>query len=150
HHRSALPPSTATGFGGLLGGSLPMRQVYAVLECVSASDAPVLIQGECGTGKELAAEAIHRASARAARPFVVCDAAAASLEAAFAEAEGGTLLLDEIEELDYAAQARLLGALQRPSGHVRILSASSRNLRADVKLGRFRIELYHRLAVVRV
>src|SRR5439155_18178931 len=74
---SMLKPSEATQFGDLVGTSLPMRQLFALLERVAATEADVLIHGETGTGKELCAEGIHRNSARARKPFVVCDLAAA-------------------------------------------------------------------------
>jgi DNA-binding NtrC family response regulator len=132
---SALEPSSAERFGALVGRSLVMRELFALLERVAGGDAPVLIEGETGTGKELCAEAIHAAGARAAKPFVVCDlgAAPSSLieselfghvrgaftsadrdrDGAFAIADGGTLFLDEIGELDLPAQPRLLRALER-------------------------------------
>src|SRR5215468_2496721 len=98
HHHAALPPSEHASFMGLCGGSLPMRQVYAILECISPSEAAVLIQGETGTGKDRVAEAIHRGSRRRSGPFVVCDSA--HVAPAFLQAEGGTLYLDEVGELD--------------------------------------------------
>ncbi len=178
-----LPPSEATRFGGLCGGSLPMRELYAVLERVARSDVAVLIEGETGTGKELVAEAIRGAGSRAARPFVICDLAgvARSLieselfghvrgaytgadrerEGAFAQANGGTIFIDEIAELELSAQPRLLRALERrqvkPVGgssyrevDVRVIAATNRDLAGEVAGGRFRGDLYHRLAVVRV
>jgi DNA-binding NtrC family response regulator len=147
HHHAALPPSARVSFMSLVGGSLPMRQVYAILECISPSEASVLIQGETGTGKDLVAEAIHRASPRISGPFVVCDSA--QVTSAFAQAQGGTLYLDEVGELDLFSQGVLLRALDRRE-NVRVVAASSRNLAAEVKAGRFRLELYHRLAVVRI
>jgi two-component system, NtrC family, response regulator len=147
HHHAALPPSSQASFMGLCGGSLPMRQVYAILECIGPSEASVLIQGETGTGKDLVAEAIHRASRRLSGPFVVCDSA--HVAPAFLQAEGGTLYLDEVGELDLFSQGVLLRALDR-RGNVRVVAASSRDLAGEVKAGRFRLELYHRLAVVRI
>jgi transcriptional regulator with PAS, ATPase and Fis domain len=130
-----LEPSSATAFGPLLGRSLAMREVFAVLERVAASDAPILIEGETGTGKELCAQAIHAASQRAAGPLTICDlgATAPSLieselfghvrgaftgadrdrDGAFVCAQGGTLFLDEVGELDVSLQPRLLRALER-------------------------------------
>ena len=180
---SALPPSSSASFGGLRGASLPMRQVYALLECVSGTDTSVLLHGETGTGKDLAAESIHQAGKRANGPFVVCDLAvlpASLIESelfghvagaftgadhartgAFEHASGGTLFLDEVAGLDLPVQACLLRAIERrqikPVGanrhrdvDVRIIAATSRDLVTEVKAGRFRLDLYHRLAVVQV
>ncbi len=151
----------------------------SVMQRLAASELPVLITGETGTGKELVARALHRASPRAAGPFVAinCAALAESLAeselfghergsftganvrriAVFESADGGALLLDEIGELTPAVQAKLLRALQeravqrvganRPvSVDVRILAATNRDLAAEAKLGRFREDLYYRLA----
>jgi transcriptional regulator with GAF, ATPase, and Fis domain len=136
--------SERSAFGSLIGGSPAIREVFSQLEKIAASDATVLIEGETGTGKEGAAEAIHDASARADRPFVVldCSAIAANLleselfghEAgaftgavdrrigAFEQASGGTLFLDEIGELPVELQPKLLRALEsreirRVGGH---------------------------------
>jgi DNA-binding NtrC family response regulator len=176
-------PSTSSSFHGLLGRSLRMRQLYALLERASASDVPILIEGETGTGKELAAEAIHQVSPRAKGPFVVCDLAGVSrtlIESelyghvrgaftgadrdrlgAFEQAAGGSIFIDELGELELDAQPRLLRAIERrqvkPVGasiykdvDVRVITATNRDLTAEVKAGRFREDLYHRLAVVRV
>jgi DNA-binding NtrC family response regulator len=178
-----LGASQADQFGGLIGSSLRMREVYAVLERIAPSDIAVLIEGETGTGKELVAEAIHQASPRANKPFVVCDLAAAAtslLESelfghvrgaftgadgdragAFTQADGGTIFIDEVGEVELAAQPRLLRALEqrkvKPVGaqayrpvNVRVIAATHRDLRAEVAAGRFRADLYHRLAIVRV
>jgi transcriptional regulator with GAF, ATPase, and Fis domain len=121
-------------FGGLIGASAPMRELYASLARVAESDAPVLLLGETGTGKELAARAIHAASKRAAQPFVIVDCAALSESlvegelfghargaftgavgaraGSFEAADGGTILLDEIGELPLAMQPKLLRALE--------------------------------------
>jgi two-component system, NtrC family, response regulator GlrR len=129
-----LASSERAAFGGLIGDSPVMREVFSQLERIAASDATVLIEGETGTGKEVAAEAIHDASPRADEPFVVidCSAIPANLleselfghEAgaftgaidrrvgAFEEASGGTLFLDEIGELPIELQPKLLRALE--------------------------------------
>src|SRR6185503_21337243 len=121
-------------FGGLLGKSAAMRRVFAILERIAPTDTPILIEAETGTGKELAAEAIHDASRRADEPFVVFDCsavnaqlieselfghkkgaftgAAADRVGAFEEAHRGTLFLDEIGELEPDFQPRLLRALE--------------------------------------
>jgi DNA-binding NtrC family response regulator len=130
-----ISPSLRERFGGLVGESSMMREVFAVLELAAPTDAVVLIQGESGTGKELAARAIHDHSARAHRPFVVLDCsttneqliesqlfghrvgaftgAVAHREGAFLEANGGTIFLDEIGELPLASQAKLLRVLDQ-------------------------------------
>jgi transcriptional regulator with GAF, ATPase, and Fis domain len=176
-------PSANERFGALLGPSLQMREVFAVLELVAQSDVAVLIEGETGTGKELCAEAIHAAGPRARGPLVICDLAGVSRslieselfghirgaftgadrdrEGAFQQAHGGTIFIDEIGELELDMQPRLLRALEsrkvKPVGaapyrdvDVRVIAATNRDLREEVKAGRFRDDLYHRLAVVRV
>jgi DNA-binding NtrC family response regulator len=129
-----VPPSDRHRFGAMVGRSVAMRELFAVLELASPGDATVLIEGESGTGKELAARAVHDHSARAAGPFVVVDCSAIpetlidshlfghvrgaftgadrDRKGAFVEASGGTLFLDELGELPLAAQARLLRALE--------------------------------------
>lgn len=126
--------SNASRFGGLLGESVEMRQVFATLERVAPTDATVLVLGETGTGKELVAEAIHAHSARAEGPFVTFDASAVSpsliesqlfghvrgaftgansdRRGVFEEAHGGTLFIDEIGELPLELQPKLLRALE--------------------------------------
>jgi len=178
-----LPLSDEPVFGSLVGASIGMRGVFALLERAAASDVTVLIEGETGTGKEGAARGVHEASARRAAPFVVvdCGAMPASLleselfghvrgaftgadsdrVGAFEEASGGTLFLDELGELPVDLQPKLLRALEqrqvRPIGtnvhrdvDLRLVAATNRDLRADVNAGRFRADLYYRLAVVRV
>jgi DNA-binding NtrC family response regulator len=160
-----------------------IRQVFTVLERVAATETAVLLQGETGVGKELAAEAIHALSSRKDKPFVICDLAGVQAtlieselfghvrgsftgadrdrEGAFVQADGGTIFLDEIGEVSAEVQPRLLRALERrqvkPVGsatyrsiNVRVIAATNRDLPTEVKEGRFRRDLYHRLAVVRV
>jgi DNA-binding NtrC family response regulator len=129
-----VPPSERERFGAMVGRSIAMRELFAVLELAAPSDATILIEGESGTGKELAARAVHDASPRASGPFVVVDCSAiaeslidshlfghvkgaftgadAARKGAFVEASGGTLFLDELGELPLAAQAKLLRALE--------------------------------------
>ena len=175
--------SDATSFGNVLGASVAMRRLYPVCERLARSTVPIVIEGETGTGKEALAEAIHAASTRANKPFVVfdCTAVHASLiESAlfghekgaftgavssspgvFEEANGGTLLIDEIGDLDKPLQSKLLRAIQnsevrRIGGSrwvkvdVRILAATRRDLDLEVQEGRFRDDLFFRLAVTRV
>ncbi|HEY7376817.1 MAG TPA: sigma 54-interacting transcriptional regulator [Polyangia bacterium] len=137
--------SDRTSFGDLHGQSAPMRAAFALMEKAAASDATVLLEGETGTGKGQAAEAIHKASARADGPFVVVDCGAipanlleselfghekgaftgadARRRGAFEEAAGGTIFLDEIGELPLDLQPKLLRALE--NRHVRALGSSS-------------------------
>src|SRR5216683_326622 len=168
-------------FCDLIGASLPMRAVYNVIESTAKSRATVFISGESGTGKELCAEAIHQLSPRRDGPFVAvnCGAipkelmesemfghvrgaftgAAGTREGAIARAKGGTLLLDEICEMDQALQVKLLRVLQsgeftkvggNESEHAdaRVLCATNREPWAEVRAGRFREDLYYRLHVV--
>ena len=137
-----LPPSQARRFGDLVGESLAMREVFAVLERVAASDATLLVEGETGTGKELVARAVHDASDRRRGPFVAVDCGAlpeglleselfGHLKGAFTgaaqartgmivRAHGGTLFLDELGRVSPTTQARLLRVLEerrvRPLG----------------------------------
>jgi len=178
-----LPLSTRERFGCLLGASVAMRRLFAMLERLAATDATVLIEGETGTGKELIAEALHDQGPRAGGPFVVfdCSSVTASLMeselfghvrgaftgavgdrvGALEAADGGTLFLDEIGELPLELQPKLLRALERREvrrvgSHerrqvdVRVVAATHRDLAGEVERGRFREDLYYRLAVMRV
>ncbi len=160
-----------------------MGLLLARAEQVARAEASVLIMGESGTGKEVLARHIHAASRRTRGPFVALNCAAlpealleselfghekgafsgavASRRGKFEQAEGGTLLLDEIGEMDPRLQAKILRAIQereidRLGGNapvkidVRILAATHRDLATEVAHGRFREDLYFRLAVVRL
>ncbi|MBX7194194.1 MAG: sigma 54-interacting transcriptional regulator [Sandaracinaceae bacterium] len=149
----ALPVSSSSSFGGLVGRSLAMRRVFALLERCAQSDVTVLVHGETGTGKEGAAEAIHAASRRASGPFVVVDCGAippALLESelfghekgaftgahgqrvgAFEEADGGTVFLDEIGEIPLDLQPKLLRVLERKT--IRRVG-SNKQLPVDVRI----------------
>jgi DNA-binding NtrC family response regulator len=170
-------------FGPLVGASPRMRRVFSVLEKVAKTPLSVLIQGETGTGKELAARAIHDASERSKGPFVVVDCgsipatlaesilfghekgaftgAADRRKGAVAEADGGTLFLDELGELPLELQPKLLralserqvkrvGASEFESVDVRVLAATRRDLGEEMNAGRFRSDLFFRIAQVRV
>ena len=185
-HVEDLPapvPAVADRFGRLLGGSLEMRRIYPLAERLAAAQVPLIIEGETGTGKEVLAEAIHEASPRAAGPYVVFDCTIASpslieselfghergaftgavsvRRGVFEQAHGGTLLIDEIGDLELGLQAKLLRAIERSEIRrvggdkriqvdVRVLSATRRDLDREVQEGRFRDDLFHRLAVARV
>jgi len=156
------------------------RRLIGLARRVAASDCTVLISGESGTGKEVLARFIHRQSPRADRPFLAVNCAAipesmleallfgyergaftgahASHAGKFEQAQGGTLLLDEISEMPLGLQAKLLRVLQereveRLGGRqtlaldVRVLATTNRHLRAEVAAGRFREDLYYRLNV---
>ena len=171
------------GYAGLIGTSTAMRRVYAVIDRVKDTDVPVLLTGESGTGKEVVARAVHHAGPRAKKPFIGlnCGAIPANLleselfgsvrgaftgadrdrRGLFQEAEGGTLLLDEIGEMPLKMQAGLLRVLEekrvRPIGgaqevpvDVRIIAATHRELGEMVEAKAFREDLFYRLHVVEV
>jgi DNA-binding NtrC family response regulator len=148
-----VPLSPRSSFGGLLGQSPAMREAFAILERAAPTEATVLITGETGTGKELAAEGLHVHSPRADGPFVTidCGAIAATLveselfghvrgaftgaagdrRGVFEEADGGTLFLDEIGELPLEMQPKLLRALEKRE--VRRVGASTAK-KVDVRV----------------
>ena len=165
----------------IVGDSAAMRRLIDAVTRVAPRDITVLVRGETGTGKELVAALIHGESKRAKGPLVRFNCAAIPGELAeaelfghtrgaftgatqarrgfFAEADGGTLVLDEVGELPPPVQAKLLRALQegeiQPVGagriehvDVRVIACTNRDLAADARDGRFREDLYYRLAVV--
>jgi DNA-binding NtrC family response regulator len=170
-------------FGGILTRSAKMQDVMHVIERVAPTDSTVLILGESGTGKELVARAIHERSARAARPFVPIHCGALPRDVLESElfghekgaftgavnakpglidlADGGTLLLDEIGEMEPDSQVKLLRALEtgmffrvggtRPrTVDVRIVAATNRDLGEAMRAGEFRQDLYYRINTITV
>jgi DNA-binding NtrC family response regulator len=168
---------------GLIGDSSPLQALRAQLRQFAHSPFPVLIEGESGSGKELAAAALHRLSERAGRPYLALNCAAISpslVEATlfghskgaftgasgpragyFEDASDGTLFLDEIGELPLDLQPKLLrvlengefqriGETQARRSSARIVTATNRDLKKEVREGRFRADLYHRLSVFTV
>ena len=168
-------------FESFIGASPAMLAVYRLIRDAAPSRAPIFVTGESGTGKELAAEAIHRRSPRTGRPFVAMNCSAiprdlveselfghvkgaftgahAAREGLAARADGGTMFLDEIGEMDLPLQAKLLRFIQtgtyQPVGsdalkkvEVRFVCATNRDPLGEIRAGRFREDLYYRLNVV--
>jgi DNA-binding NtrC family response regulator len=168
---------------GVAVWSAATRDVYQLLERAAQSDATVLISGESGTGKEVAARTLHQLSKRRASPFLCVNCAALSAglleselfghergaftgadrqrKGRFELADGGTLLLDEVSEIDPGLQAKLLRVLQERAFErvgssqtlrvdVRVIATTNRELPAEVEKGRFRQDLYYRLNVLPV
>ncbi|PYI77596.1 MAG: transcriptional regulator [Verrucomicrobia bacterium] len=172
------------GLENILGESLALREVLDTIRQVAPSSANVLLEGESGTGKELAAHAIHTLSRRNQAKFVAVHCAALSptlLESElfghergaftgaherrigrFEQANGGTIFLDEIGEIDPSTQVKLLrvmseqrafervGGTQTLRADVRVIAATNKNLEQLVREGKFRDDLYFRLNVVRI
>lgn len=170
-------------FDTVLGNSPAIREAIELARKVAATDATVLVTGETGTGKEVFAQAIHQNSARAKRSFVAVNCSAFSKElleselfghragaftgavkdkkGLFEEASGGTIFLDEIGEMAFDLQAKLLRVIEsgefikvgetRPTKvDVRIVAATNRDLKQEIAEGRFREDLYYRLSVFRI
>ncbi len=175
--------SASLAFDEIVGSAPQFRAALAIAAKAARARVPVLIEGESGVGKEVVAEAIHAASPRARKPMVRvnCGAIAANLVESelfghekgaftgaferkagrFQEADGGTIFLDEIGEMPFETQVKLLRVLQ--SGEiqsvgarttrevdVRVIAATNKTLMAEVEAGRFREDLYYRLNVVQV
>jgi two-component system response regulator AtoC len=173
----------ASPFGGFLTKSPRMHEVMRVVERVAPTDSAVLVLGESGTGKELVARAIHERSARTQRPFVPIHCGALPREVLESElfghekgaftgaiaakpglidlADGGTLLLDEIGEMEPDSQVKLLRALETGmffrvgstrsrTVDVRIIAATNRDLAEAMKAGEFRQDLYYRINTITV
>jgi DNA-binding NtrC family response regulator len=132
----------------IVGCSTIMSRMMDRLRTIAASDAPVLLFGETGTGKELVARSLHAWSPRHGRPFAAVSCA--SFPDSFQAAHGGTLLLDEVGDMSSAAQDKLLRVLDDHSVDVRVISATHRDLAAMTDDGEFREDLYHRLNVLSI
>ena len=170
-------------FEDIISRNQKMREIFNILPDVAMSDSTILIEGESGTGKELMAKAIHNLSARREGPLVIvnCGAipdtlleselfgykAGAFTDAKrdklgrFAQAQGGTIFLDEIADVSPALQVRLLRVLQDKSfqplggteavaGDVRVVAATNKDLKSMVDAGNFREDLYYRIQVFKV
>ncbi|MCR5258257.1 MAG: sigma 54-interacting transcriptional regulator [Desulfovibrio sp.] len=165
----------------IIGRGTTLRGVFRIVEKVAPTDSTVLVTGESGTGKELIVRCLHEASPRAGKPFVAvnCGAiprdlleselfgyekgaftgAVTARAGRFELAQGGTIFLDEIGEMDPALQVKLLRVLQEKevehvggsgphSVDVRVVAATNRDLEAEVEAGRFREDLFYRLNVI--
>ena len=168
-------------FNNMIGKAHNMEQVFDLIDTVADSRATVLVTGESGTGKELVARALHYNSSRRSAPFIRLNCAALPKDlmeselfghekgaftgaikqtrGRFEMADGGTLLLDEISEIDPALQAKLLrvlqereferiGSTQTIKVDVRIVATTNRDLQKEVEAGNFREDLYYRLNVI--
>ena len=160
-----------------------VESIRAALKMLAVSDVPVVFQGETGSGKEVMARELHALSPRASMPFLKLNCAAVPLElleselfgyergaftgaigskpGKFEMADGGTILLDEVGDMDISLQAKLLhvlqdkefqrlGATETIRVDVRVLAATHRDLRKEIVAGRFREDLYYRLNVVTI
>lgn len=172
-----------TTFERMVGRSTSMQKVYRQIRQAAATDIPVLISGETGTGKELAAEAIHELSPRASAPCVTVhigslppDLVASELfghvtgaftgatklrKGSFEMADGGTVFLDEIGTIDHKMQVSLLrmlennefnriGSQETTKVDVRVIAATNADLADEIRMGRFRDDLYYRLDVLNI
>jgi len=170
-------------FGNMVGKTKVMEELFEMVESVAQSRSTVLINGESGTGKELVARAVHHNSPRADRPFIKLNCAALpqdlieselfghekgaftgavkQTKGRFELADTGTLLLDEISEIQPPLQAKLLRVLQEREHErigsgitikvdVRIVATTNRNLRDEIEKGNFREDLFYRLNVIPV
>jgi len=171
----------ALNIDGIIGSSPALKEVYKILEKVAPTESTVLVTGESGTGKELLVRALHKNSKRHDKPFVPINCGAIPKELLESElfghekgafthairsrpgrfelADGGTIFLDEIGEMDLSLQVKILRALQekeieRVGGtstkkvDVRVVAATNRDLEVEVAAGRFREDLFYRLNVI--
>lgn len=165
----------------ILGESAKIKEIIELIERIAPTESRVLITGENGTGKELVAKAIYRLSKRKDKPFIEVNCAAIPNElieselfghekgaftgatsqriGKFEQANGGTIFLDEVGDMNLSAQAKVLrtleeGKIERVGGNklievdVRVIAATNKNLLEEIKKGNFREDLYHRLNVI--
>lgn len=165
----------------ILGESQKIKEILELIERIAPTESRVLITGENGTGKELVAKAIYRMSKRRDKPFIEVNCAAIPNElieselfghekgaftgatsqriGKFEQADGGTIFLDEVGDMNLSAQAKVLrtleeGKIERVGGNrlievdVRVIAATNKNLIEEIKKGNFREDLYHRLNVI--
>src|SRR6056297_298649 len=170
-----------SGIYDIIGESEAIKHVKEMIEKVAPTDARVLITGENGTGKELVARWLHEQSDRAQNPFIEVNCAAIPSElieselfghekgaftsahkqrkGKFEQASGGTIFLDEIGDMSFAAQAKVLRVLQENkitrvgsdkdiNVNVRVLAATNKNMKEEISANNFREDLYHRLSVI--
>ncbi|MCU0345976.1 MAG: sigma-54 dependent transcriptional regulator [Saprospiraceae bacterium] len=170
-------------FSKIVGQSKPMQHAIEMAKKVATTSTTVLLTGETGTGKEVFAQAIHSASGRSAKPFVAINCSALGKEllesemfghkagsftgavkdkiGLFEEANGGTIFLDEIGEMDLVLQAKLLrvletgtfmkvGETKETRVDVRIVAATNRDLQTESDRGNFRLDLFYRLSVFNI
>lgn len=177
--------NTTTGysFQSVIGSSPCIRQTIRLAEKVAGTDVPVLLTGETGTGKEVFAQAIHAASLRSGKPFLAINCSAFSKDllenelfghkagsftgavkdkkGLFDEADGGTIFLDEIGEMSFELQAKLLRVLETGEFYrigdtkptkvdVRVISATNRDLKKEIASNSFRQDLFFRLSVFQI
>lgn len=172
-----------SSFSNIIGSSRKMKSVFELIRNVSRSDANIFIEGQSGTGKELVARAIHHNSPRSNGPFIAINCSAIpdnlleselfghtkgaytgavdSQKGVFELADGGTLLLDEIAEMPYLLQSKLLRVIEtwevKPLGSdkvkkvdIRLLSATNQNIKDVIEEKKFREDLYYRIATVTI
>jgi len=181
--RVQVVPSTQDRCGEIIGRNVRMREMFGLIEKIAPTAATVVIEGETGTGKEVVARTIHQLSPRSKGPFTIfdCGAVPANLieselfghekgsftgaimtrQGLFEMAQGGTIFLDEIGELEIDLQPKLLRVLEQREVRrvgsakpikvdVRVVAATNRELAEEVRAGRFREDLFYRLSVVRL
>lgn len=149
----------ATSFGRVIGESAAMKRLYPALSQLASSDRPALLEGEAGTGKELVAEEIHRASGRAEAPFITLESSTIPANEVnerlfgagglFEQARGGVLFIDEVGNLPRDTQATLRERMSQVRD-TRIIAATRRDLDRDVQQGRFDDDLFFLLAAGRI